>query len=156
MDSQNLKFLWVQRLHWLIADAAAATTVLTTNLYSVHALMAWCLQQMSTGLTQMQGQILTHHGGTYLVQSGTMDGEGQPLTHTTRASPATVSREQMASDAGPSTSTSSSSSSSNNEHTRLLLLTTERRIGSSSEGDICFGEPGLAISGAGVSVIPLR
>ena len=39
----------------------------------------------------IQGQILTHQGGTYLVQSGTMDGEGHPLTHTTRASPATVS-----------------------------------------------------------------
>ncbi|CAH1775364.1 unnamed protein product [Owenia fusiformis] len=46
-----------------------------------------------TGTVQMgglQGQILTHQGGTYLVQGGTMDGEGHPLTHTTRASPATV------------------------------------------------------------------
>lgn len=39
----------------------------------------------------IQGQILTHQGGTYLVQGGAMDGEGHPLTHTTRASPATVS-----------------------------------------------------------------
>ncbi|XP_064626427.1 DNA-binding protein RFX2-like isoform X3 [Lineus longissimus] len=38
----------------------------------------------------LQQQILTHSGGTYLVQGGTMDGEGHPLTHTTRASPATV------------------------------------------------------------------
>ena len=39
----------------------------------------------------IQGQLLTHQGGTYLVQGGAMDGEGHPLTHTTRASPATVS-----------------------------------------------------------------
>lgn len=38
----------------------------------------------------VQGQILQHQGGTYLIQGGTMDGEGTPLTHTTRASPATV------------------------------------------------------------------
>ena len=113
--------------------------------------MAWCLQQMSSGLSGMQGQILTHQGGTYLVQSGTMDGEGHPLTHTTRASPATVSREQMASEPGPSTSSTTSSSSSNTEHTRLLLLTTERRLGTSSEGDLCFGEPGLTLPGAAVS-----
>lgn len=38
----------------------------------------------------MQGHILTQQGGnTYLIQGGTMDGEGAPLTHTTRASPAT-------------------------------------------------------------------
>ena len=124
--------------------------LLLLTLCHVHALTAWCLQQMTTGLSQMQGQILTHQGGTYLVQSSTMDGEGHPLTHTTRASPATVSREQLASEPGPSTS-STSSSSSNTEHTRLLLLTTERRLGTTSEGDICFGEPGLALSAAGVS-----
>lgn len=39
----------------------------------------------------MQGQILQHQTGTYLIQGGTMDGEGTPLTTTTRASPATVS-----------------------------------------------------------------
>ena len=104
---------------------------------------------MTTGLSQvsgLQGQILTHQGSTYLVQGGTMDGEGHPLTHTTRASPVTVSRDQMpASEPGPS-----SSSSSNTEHTRLLLLTTERRLGN-SDGDIYFGEPGLALGGAGVS-----
>ncbi|XP_013412050.1 DNA-binding protein RFX2 isoform X3 [Lingula anatina] len=38
----------------------------------------------------MQGQFITHQGGTYLVQGGAMDGEGHPLTHTTRASPATL------------------------------------------------------------------
>lgn len=38
----------------------------------------------------VQGQILQHQGGTYLIQGGTMDGEDTPLTHTTRASPATV------------------------------------------------------------------
>ncbi|XP_071166023.1 DNA-binding protein RFX2-like isoform X11 [Mytilus edulis] len=49
--------------------------------------------QVATGLTQlgtMQGQILQHQTGTYLIQGGTMDGEGTPLTTTTRASPATV------------------------------------------------------------------
>ncbi|ELT97878.1 hypothetical protein CAPTEDRAFT_168129 [Capitella teleta] len=49
--------------------------------------------QMGSGMTQLSGipgQILTHQGGTYLVQGGAMDGEGHPLTHTTRASPATV------------------------------------------------------------------
>ena len=39
----------------------------------------------------VQGQIIQQGSGTYLIQSGTMDGEGTPLTHTTRASPATVS-----------------------------------------------------------------
>ena len=39
----------------------------------------------------IQGQIIQQPGGgTYLIQGGTMDGEGTPLTHTTRASPATV------------------------------------------------------------------
>lgn len=43
------------------------------------------------GTIQYQGHILTQQGGnTYLIQGGTMDGEGTPLTHTTRASPATV------------------------------------------------------------------
>lgn len=46
-------------------------------------------QQLGTVQT-VQGQILQHQGGTYLIQGGTMDGEGTPLTHTTRASPATV------------------------------------------------------------------
>ncbi|KAK3599827.1 hypothetical protein CHS0354_022394 [Potamilus streckersoni] len=39
----------------------------------------------------VQGHILTQQSGTYLIQGGTMDGEGTPLTYTTRASPATVS-----------------------------------------------------------------
>lgn len=39
----------------------------------------------------IQGQIITQHAGTYVIQSSTMDGEGAPLSHTTRASPATVS-----------------------------------------------------------------
>jgi hypothetical protein len=43
-----------------------------------------------TQIPGLQGQLLTHQGSTYLVQGGTMDGEGHPLTHTTRASPATV------------------------------------------------------------------
>lgn len=45
-----------------------------------------------SGITQVQGQII-QHGNTYQLvhQSGTIDGEGQPLTHTTRASPVTVS-----------------------------------------------------------------
>lgn len=30
-------------------------------------------------------------GQTFFLQGGTMDGEGYPLTHTTRAAPATVS-----------------------------------------------------------------
>ncbi|KAK3090908.1 hypothetical protein FSP39_015635 [Pinctada imbricata] len=52
-------------------------------------------QQVGSGVTQLgvqtvQGQIVQHQGGTYLIQGGTMDGEGTPLTHTTRASPATV------------------------------------------------------------------
>nr|ASM47586.1 regulatory factor X [Leptochiton asellus] len=42
------------------------------------------------GVQGVQGQIITHQGGTFLVQQGTMDGEGTPLGHTTRASPATV------------------------------------------------------------------
>ncbi|KAJ8315895.1 hypothetical protein KUTeg_006553 [Tegillarca granosa] len=52
--------------------------------------------QVAAGLTQLgtvqavQGQILQHQSGTYLIQGGTMDGEGTPLTHTTRASPVTV------------------------------------------------------------------
>ena len=48
---------------------------------------------MTSGITQLgvQGQLLTHGGGTYLVQGGAMDADGTPLAHTTRASPATVS-----------------------------------------------------------------
>lgn len=49
------------------------------------------LPNMGTTIQTMQGHILTQQGGnTYLIQGGTMDGEGTPLTHTTRASPATV------------------------------------------------------------------
>ena len=57
---------------------------------------AFFFVKVATGLSnmgtiQMQGHILTQQGGnTYLIQGGTMDGEGTPLTHTTRASPATV------------------------------------------------------------------
>ncbi|XP_025109600.1 DNA-binding protein RFX2-like isoform X2 [Pomacea canaliculata] len=54
--------------------------------------------QVTTGLVPVgssvqtiQGQLIQQPGGgTYLIQGGTMDGEGTPLTHTTRASPATV------------------------------------------------------------------
>ena len=35
-------------------------------------------------------QLITQQGNTYLLQGQTMDGNGHPLTHTTRASPATV------------------------------------------------------------------
>ncbi|XP_038075077.1 transcription factor RFX3-like isoform X2 [Patiria miniata] len=35
-------------------------------------------------------QLITQQGNTYLLQGHTMDGNGHPLTHTTRASPATV------------------------------------------------------------------
>ena len=49
----------------------------------------------------IQGQLLTHQGGTYLVQGGAMDGEGHPLTHTTRASPATVSQSLTLYDSSP-------------------------------------------------------
>ncbi|XP_071117556.1 DNA-binding protein RFX2-like isoform X2 [Haliotis cracherodii] len=52
--------------------------------------------QVATGIVPMgsavqavQGQLIQQQGGTYLIQGGTMDGEGTPLTHTTRASPAT-------------------------------------------------------------------
>ncbi|KAK6188564.1 hypothetical protein SNE40_004716 [Patella caerulea] len=41
----------------------------------------------------VQGQLIQQSGGTYLIQGGTMDGEGTPLTHTTRASPATFPNE---------------------------------------------------------------
>ncbi|XP_036358189.1 transcription factor RFX3-like isoform X5 [Octopus sinensis] len=50
--------------------------------------------QMATNIAHVQsiqGQIITQHAGTYVIQSSTMDGEGAPLSHTTRASPATVS-----------------------------------------------------------------
>lgn len=42
-----------------------------------------------TQLGGLQGQIV--QGGTYLVSSA-MDSDGQHITHTTRASPATVSK----------------------------------------------------------------
>ncbi|XP_022109748.1 transcription factor RFX3-like isoform X3 [Acanthaster planci] len=52
---------------------------------------------MSVGGTTIIGgnllggpQLITQQGGTYLLQGHTMDGNGHPLTHTTRASPATV------------------------------------------------------------------
>ena len=47
---------------------------------------------MGATIQTMQGHIVTQQGGgTFLIQGSTMDGEGTPLTHTTRASPATVS-----------------------------------------------------------------
>lgn len=46
---------------------------------------------MGSSVQTIQGQLIQQPGGgTYLIQGGTMDGEGTPLTHTTRASPATV------------------------------------------------------------------
>ena len=61
---------------------------------TVILLIVQVSQLQMAGITQMgniQGQLLTHQGSTYLVQGGTMDGEGHPLAHTTRASPVTVS-----------------------------------------------------------------
>ena len=50
---------------------------------------------MGATIQTMQGHIVTGQGGgTFLIQGSTMDGEGTPLTHTTRASPATVSLPQ--------------------------------------------------------------
>ena len=44
-----------------------------------------------------QGQIIHQSGGNaYLIHSGTMDGDGSSLSHTTRASPATVSHVSLA------------------------------------------------------------
>lgn len=45
---------------------------------------------VGTSVQTLQGQII-QQGGTFLIQSGTVDGDGTPLTHTTRASPVTVS-----------------------------------------------------------------
>lgn len=43
-------------------------------------------------MQNFQGQMVQQMGGhTYLIHGGTMDGEGYPLAHTTRAAPATVS-----------------------------------------------------------------
>ena len=51
---------------------------------------------MGATIQTMQGHIVTGQGGgTFLIQGSTMDGEGTPLTHTTRASPATVSLIQV-------------------------------------------------------------
>lgn len=36
-------------------------------------------------------QLIAQPGRTYLVQGHSIDGDGHPITHTTRASPATVS-----------------------------------------------------------------
>lgn len=44
-----------------------------------------------TGTVQSPQVVTYQSGGTYLVQGGFMDNQGHPLTHTTRASPATVS-----------------------------------------------------------------
>lgn len=47
---------------------------------------------VGTSVQTLQGQIIQQPGGgTFLIQSGTVDGDGTPLTHTTRASPVTVS-----------------------------------------------------------------
>lgn len=44
----------------------------------------------------MQSQILTHQGtSTYLVQGGSMDSESHALQHAARASPQTVSMQQV-------------------------------------------------------------
>ncbi|XP_076371290.1 DNA-binding protein RFX2-like isoform X6 [Tachypleus tridentatus] len=46
---------------------------------------------VSANTVGIQGQLLAHQtGGTYLVQHATIDSDGNPLAHTTRASPTTV------------------------------------------------------------------
>lgn len=50
-----------------------------------------CTVQMSSGgIGGIQGQILTHGGESYLVQGNILEGEGQGLSHSIRASPASV------------------------------------------------------------------
>ncbi|XP_059172027.1 DNA-binding protein RFX2-like isoform X4 [Physella acuta] len=50
--------------------------------------VAQSLMPVGTSVQTLQGQII-QQGGTFLIQSGTVDGDGTPLTHTTRASPVT-------------------------------------------------------------------
>jgi hypothetical protein len=54
--------------------------------------VAQTLMPVGTSVQTLQGQIIQQSGGgTYLIQSSTIDSDGTPLTHTTRASPVTVS-----------------------------------------------------------------
>ncbi|KAK2153034.1 hypothetical protein LSH36_310g03038 [Paralvinella palmiformis] len=51
-------------------------------------------QSSTSQMTGIQGQLLSHQGNTYLVQGSSVDNDGHPLTHTTRASPATGTNDQ--------------------------------------------------------------
>ncbi|XP_013076580.1 DNA-binding protein RFX2-like isoform X2 [Biomphalaria glabrata] len=51
--------------------------------------VAQSLMPVGTSVQALQGQIIPGGGGTYIIQSGTVDSDGAPLTHTTRASPVT-------------------------------------------------------------------
>nr|KAG5698347.1 hypothetical protein BaRGS_010933 [Batillaria attramentaria] len=67
------------------------TPVSGTYYQTTSGQVATGLMPMGGSMQTIQGQIIQQPGGgTYLIQGGTMDGEGTPLTHTTRASPATV------------------------------------------------------------------
>ncbi|XP_070564347.1 transcription factor RFX3-like isoform X8 [Ptychodera flava] len=67
----------------------AQGTATTTGVVTTHTVQN--VGTMGTvGALNLGQTIMTNTGGTYLVQGHTMDGEGHPITHTTRASPATV------------------------------------------------------------------
>ncbi|XP_070564341.1 transcription factor RFX3-like isoform X3 [Ptychodera flava] len=66
----------------------AQGTATTTGVVTTHTVQN--VGTMGTvGALNLGQTIMTNTGGTYLVQGHTMDGEGHPITHTTRASPAT-------------------------------------------------------------------
>ncbi|KAL5016555.1 hypothetical protein ScPMuIL_006144 [Solemya velum] len=64
-------------------------TPMSASNYYQASNSAQSLTQLGT-VQAVPGQIIQHQNATYLIQGGTMDGEGAPITHTTRASPATV------------------------------------------------------------------
>ncbi|XP_041359336.1 DNA-binding protein RFX2-like isoform X2 [Gigantopelta aegis] len=68
----------------------AMYTPVSGTYYHTAGQVASGMVPVGSTVQTVQGQIIQQGSGTYLIQSGTMDGEGTPLTHTTRASPATV------------------------------------------------------------------
>ncbi|XP_014663299.1 PREDICTED: DNA-binding protein RFX2-like isoform X3 [Priapulus caudatus] len=73
------------------------TPVTTATYYATNTPAVTNTQQQvplpvtQTGSVQSPQVVTYQGGGTYLVQGGFMDNQGHPLTHTTRASPTTVS-----------------------------------------------------------------
>ncbi|XP_022246393.1 transcription factor RFX3-like, partial [Limulus polyphemus] len=72
----------------MYSPATAAAAYYNTGTVVTYSQVGSTVSANAVGI---QGQLLAHQaGGTYLVQHAAIDSDGNPLAHTTRASPATV------------------------------------------------------------------